>query len=115
MYADDIILLSPSVSTLQHLLDDVSGSELQYLDMFINVNKSVCTRVGPRHAQPCRNLFTSDAREIAWRESIRYLGVYFVSSKSLKYSLNNSKRSFYRSFDAIFGKVGRLAVLSLLL
>ena len=38
MYADDIILLAPSVSALQHLLD-VCESELQYLDMSINVNK----------------------------------------------------------------------------
>jgi len=44
-----------------------------------------------------------------WRESIRYLGVYLISSKSLKCSLSDSKRSFYRSFNAIFGKVGRLA------
>jgi len=108
MYTDDIILLAPSVSALQHLLD-ICESELQYLDMSINVNKSVCTRVGWRHAQPCRNLFTSDAREIVWPESIRYLGVYLVSLKSLKCSLSNSKRSFYRSFNAIFGKVGRLA------
>jgi len=35
--------------------------------------------------------------------------VYFVSSKSLECSLSNFKRSFYRSFNAIFGKVGRLA------
>jgi len=41
MYADDIILLAPSVSAFQHLLD-VCESELQYLDMSINVNKSVC-------------------------------------------------------------------------
>ena len=33
-----------------------------------------------------------------------YLGVYFVSSKSLKCSLSNSKRSFYRSFNAIFAE-----------
>jgi len=57
VYADDIILLSPSVSALQHLLD-ACESELHYLDISINVNKSVCTRVGSRHAQPCRNLFT---------------------------------------------------------
>ena len=72
MYADDIILLAPSVSALQHLLD-VCESELQYLDMSINVNKSVCTRVVSRHAQPCRNLFNSDDREIVWRESIYLL------------------------------------------
>ena len=32
-----------------------------------------------------------------------------VSSKSLKCYLSNSRRSFYRSFNAIFGKVGWLA------
>ena len=53
MYADDIILLAQSVSALQHLLD-VCESELQYLYMSINVNKSVCTRVGSRHAQLAR-------------------------------------------------------------
>jgi len=33
VYADDIILLAPSVSALQHLLD-VCESELQYLDVY---------------------------------------------------------------------------------
>jgi len=42
MYADDIILLAPSVSALQHLLD-VCESELQYLDMSINVNNPLGT------------------------------------------------------------------------
>jgi len=65
------LVMAHSLSCHQHLLD-ICESELQYLDMSINVNKSVCTRVDPPHAQPCRNLFTSDAREIVWRESVRY-------------------------------------------
>ena len=52
MYADDILLLAPSVSALQHLLN-VCQCELQYLDMAINAKKSVCTRFGPRYKQPC--------------------------------------------------------------
>jgi len=42
-------------------------------------------------------------------ESIRYLGIYLVTASSFKCSLDNAKRSFYRSFNAIFGKVGRIA------
>ena len=80
MYADDIILLAPSVSALQHLLD-VCESELQYLDIYQRQQIGLYQGWLPSYAQPCRNLFTSDAREIVWRESIRYLGVYFVSSK----------------------------------
>ena len=41
MYADDIILLSPSVSTLQHLLK-VCESELSMLDMIVNVKIILC-------------------------------------------------------------------------
>jgi len=32
-----------------------------------------------------------------------------VASRKFKISLDNNKRSFYRSFNAIFGKIGRLA------
>ena len=40
---------------------------------------------------------------------IRYLGIYIVSASTFKCSLDNAKRSFYRSFNAIFEKVGRIA------
>ena len=42
-------------------------------------------------------------------KKIRYLGVYFVSSKTLSCNYNLIKKSFYRAFNAICGKVGRLA------
>ena len=90
-YADDILLLAPTVSALQHLLN-VCQCELQYLDMVINAKKSVCTRFGPRYKQPCSNLLTLDGHEIVWRENVRYLGVHIVSSKSFTCSLSNSKR-----------------------
>ena len=40
---------------------------------------------------------------------IRYLGVFIVRSRLFKCSLDHAKKSFYRSANAIFGKVGRLA------
>jgi len=39
-----------------------------------------------------------------WSNTIRYLGVNIVAC-----SLDNSKRSFYRAFNSIFCKVGRIA------
>jgi hypothetical protein len=35
--------------------------------------------------------------------------VYIVSSRVFKCSLDNAKRAFYRSLNAIFGKIGRIA------
>jgi len=35
--------------------------------------------------------------------------VYLVSSKTFRCAIDNAKKSFYRSFNSIFGKVGRSA------
>jgi len=59
MYADDILLLAPSVSSLQNLLT-LCEIELLNIDMCLNVRKSVCTRIGPRYKQTCRNLVNNE-------------------------------------------------------
>ena len=48
LYADDIILLAPSVHVLQSLVN-ICESELKFLDMTINAKKSPCMRFGPKH------------------------------------------------------------------
>jgi len=42
-------------------------------------------------------------------KEVRYLGVHFVKSRSLKCSLHEAKRGFFRATNAIFGKIGRVA------
>ena len=42
-------------------------------------------------------------------ESIRYLGVHITSAKAYVCSLANAKKSFYRAFNAVFGKVAGVA------
>ena len=46
LYANDILLLSPSVRALQAMLL-ICEQELLSLDLCLNHNKSVCIRVGP--------------------------------------------------------------------
>ena len=55
------------------------------------------------------NLVTSEGQVLIWANDIRYLGIYIVSASNFKCSLDNAKRSFYLSFNAILGKVGRIA------
>ena len=45
----------------------------------------------------------------------RYLGVYFVSGHTFKCTFENAKRQFYRSFNAVFGMVGRRASVEVVL
>ena len=66
-------------------------------------------RFGPRYNVNCSNICTANGECLSWTESCRYLGVYLCSSNHFKSSFSNVKKSFYRSFNSIFGKLGRLA------
>ena len=47
LYADDILLISPSVCGLKNLLK-ICERELDFLDMSINFKKCSCIRIGPQ-------------------------------------------------------------------
>ena len=108
LYADDILILSPSLHKLQQLFT-LCESNLLRLDMSINTKKSFCLRIGKRFSVQCGNIVTKNGSIIPWSNSIRYLGIYIKSSNSFKCCLDEAKKSFHRSLNAIFGRVGRIA------
>jgi len=65
-------------------------------------------RIGPRHDIKCASININN-QDLPWVNEIRYLGIYIVRSSKLKCSLDHAKRSFYRSVNSIFGKLGRTA------
>jgi len=79
------------------------------LDLTINPRKSACIRIGPRYNARCSDITTDGGHELTWCEEIRYLGIYLTASREYRCSHSNAKRSFYRAFNAMYGKVGRCA------
>ena len=61
LYADDILLISPSVVYLEQLLH-ACERELHWLDMAINFDKSCCLRVGPRNNIACAAIISLSGR-----------------------------------------------------
>ena len=108
LYADDLVLIAPSVHTLQIILN-VCETELSWVDMRINVHKSICMHSGQRFYIQYANLITDSGDELKWVEECRYLGVYLISARRLKCSWHNAECAFYRAFNAIFGRLGRSA------
>jgi len=106
--AYDIILLAPSVSALQKMVT-LCETHLSFLDMALNAKKSVCMRIGPRYKDECCELVTTNGETLSWVDSCRYLGVYFVSAKIFKCTIDSNKKAFYRSFNAVYCKIGRSA------
>ena len=108
LYADDIILLAPSIHALQ-IIVNICESELSFIDMAINVKKSACLRFGPRYRNFCDNVMTAANKAVDWLETARYLGVFLVSSFKFKCSFDSNKGKFYKAFNGVYGKIGRLA------
>ena len=108
LYADDILLIAPSVSELQQLFSNCER-ELIYLDMKINVKKSSCMRIGPRCDVRAVSISTNDGYSLPWVNEIRYLGIFIIQSCQFRCTFACAKQSFYRALNAILGKVGRLA------
>jgi hypothetical protein len=101
LYADDILLMAPSVTELQRMLI-LCETELTWLDMTINVKKSCCIRVGPRYNAPCVSLETASGITLPWVLEIRYLGTFIISSRLFKCSISHAKRAFYCAANSIF-------------
>ena len=108
LYADDILIIAPSVTALQSIVY-MCERELNRLDLLVNVKKSCCMRVGPRNDASCAAILCDDNTPLQWVDCIRYLGVVLVRSCKFKCSLENAKRSFFRSVNALFSKIGRSA------
>ena len=83
LYADDILLLAPSIDSLQRLVN-MCEHELGFLDLAINVKKSVCTRIGPRCNVPCYNITAITGASLQWVDTVRYLVVYIIRSRMLQ-------------------------------
>jgi hypothetical protein len=105
MYADDIILLSTSVSEMQQMIS-LCFNLLKDIDMDINVKKSMCLRIGRRYSN--KEIIDLDigGRQLKWVDEIRYLGIYIKSGITFKCNIDNSKKKFFRASNGIISKIG---------
>ena len=107
MYADDLILVSSTVTDLQCLFNRCSEI-LTSLDLPINTDKCSCLRVGPRCDIICSTL-KLQGMNVQWVDSIKYLGVTICRAKAFKCNWDESKKKFYCSANVIFGRLGTSA------
>ena len=107
LYADDILLVAPSVASLQRILS-ICEAELDWLDMRINPTKSSCIRFGARFGVECSNISTSNDSKLPWSDNFRYLGVYLRSSRSFPVPLVTQSTLCIVLSTQFSGKLGEL-------
>ena len=107
MYADDLVLVSSSVTELQNMIN-ICCNELDKLDLSLNGSKSSCLRIGKRWHVKCVPLHTTKGEVINWVSSVTYLGVVITTGPTFNFSLDKPKSKFYSSFNAIYCKLGKI-------
>jgi len=114
LYADDVILLSPSVVGLQEMLNrccKISHSvSLQFY-----VKKCHWMAVGRMYKAVISPVIL-DGQAVEWCDRAIYLGIYLAIAKAVKFDINPVKRSVYAACISIFSHshgVGELALLTL--
>ena len=105
MYADDLILLSPSLTELQDMIN-ICCQELVDINLKFNFKKSFGLRVGKRHGVNIAKLSTPDGGCISWVKKIKYLGVEICSGQKFKVNFDSAKCNFYKSFNTLYSKLG---------
>jgi hypothetical protein len=77
--------------------------------MTINAKKSYCIRIGKRYDIKCASIVTNNGACLPWATSIRYLGITIVQSRPFKCCLRSNKTGFYKSVNAVLGKIYGIA------
>ena len=99
MYADHIILLSPSLQGLQDMLNVCHCVSSELLLQF-NPNKCHLVAFGP-HARKTGGPLLIGSDTIHWTHSVKYLGVHIVYGRKLSFDINPIKRAFFTACNSV--------------
>jgi len=104
MYADDLLLISVTVTDLRKMLQ-ICEDELQSIDMLFNVKKSAWLRFGTGYNNfVCPVMLNGQPLPLV--SEVKYLGVVICAGRRFKISLNLVRMKFYRAFNALWSKLG---------
>ena len=95
LYADDILLISASVKSLQNTLD-VCNSVANNIGIAFNPLKSKCIYIGPDlHIEPAT--MNVGSANLEWSNQITYLGIKICHAKNFQVDLSDVRRKFFSS------------------
>ena len=102
-YADDVVLLAPSASGLQLLIDNFCNL-LSSLDLQVNINKTKCMIFNLKPKENPVKLFTVYEKPVEIVYTFKYLGFYIQNNMRDSEDIASARGKFYRDFNCILRK-----------
>jgi hypothetical protein len=100
LYADDMILLCPSLRGLQCMLDNCVDTA-EVLSLTFNASKSACLAVGKLARIPYEPMLLG-TKHIDWVRSMNYLGVTLCGGNVLRFDCNVVRQKFFAACNCIY-------------
>jgi len=105
MYADDLLLLCPSICGVKKMLN-ICIEEFSDLNLTLNVQKSCILHFGARYMCNCKEV-QFDGGAIQFVDKAKYLGIMLKVGRKFGVDLQYMKSNFYGSFNCVFHRVAR--------
>ena len=102
-YADDVVLLSPSASGLQILIDYFCNM-IRQLGLNVNINKTKYMIFSLKAKVKLGKLIKVEQNPIQYVETFKYLGFYIQNDMRDTEDVVNTRNKFYRDFNCILRK-----------
>ena len=103
VYADDIVLLAPSASSLQILMN-IANAEALELDLLFNVNKCKVVIFSSGKEVFIEKQFFIGNQNVCKSQSIKYLGYHISYNLHNHEDINAKRNKFYSEFNQILRK-----------
>ena len=103
-YADDVVLLAPSPTSLQILID-IADNEAKTLQLTFNISKSKCMIFKhPKDKTIIKRSFIIGGNNMETVKSFKYLGYIINDKLSNSDDIDRARDVFYREFNCILRK-----------
>ena len=102
MYADDLLLMSASISDMQCMLDLCATFGVNN-NIIFNQKKSFCLRIGKLACEGDSRMRLGNM-DLNWVESLKYLGIMLSAGNALTVDVGYMKRRFYVSCNSVLNK-----------
>ena len=106
-YADDIVLLAPSITALQTMLNICSDYGDDY-GVSYNTQKTVCLEIS-KNKIPDYCAVHLGKNELAWVESVKYLGIHITNNLCDSKDIKIKRGNFFASVNSLIGNLKDLS------
>ena len=103
LYADDDVLIAPSETSLQRMLN-VMNDWCRKWRLIVNRDKTKVVHFRPNSMGRCQANFTCGDQTLDVTDTYKYLGLWFHEHLDMKFAINDLAKSASRALSALYTK-----------